>query len=412
MADAKTALVSQFRKSAAGAIVEERPASSAADSLTAASYQQRVRQQEILTNLGLLALKGTPFPELLDHTAELTAEGLGAEFCKVLEFLPARNRLLVRAGVGWGPGVIGSATVGADLESPAGYALRTGMPVISNHLENEERFRTPDLLVEYGIHRAANVILQGDGSPFGVLEVDSRSEGEFSEQDITFLQGAANLLGMAIERQRMEQDMRAALDRHQLLLREVNHRINNSLQIVGSMLHLQSKTTSSSEVQSHLHDASNRITAIARAHQRLYRTQEFTFVDLGAYLSEVCADFCAATPDCKIDVSAPENIVLKLDRAIAVALLINEFVTNAAKYAYPTGPCQVWVSVARVSAGIAIGVRDEGIGLPAGFDLANSKGLGMRLVSAFCTQLNATLTVNPRQPGTEFVISFPADPTA
>src|SRR5262249_32641600 len=75
------------------------------------------------------------------------------------------NRLLVRAGVGWHEGIVGVATVGADLESPSGFALRTGKPVISNHLENEQRFRTPELLVEHGIRRAMNVILQGDGSP-------------------------------------------------------------------------------------------------------------------------------------------------------------------------------------------------------------------------------------------------------
>jgi GAF domain-containing protein len=135
----------------------------------------------------------------VNHTARLTADGLGTEYCKVLEYRPAENRLLVRAGVGWEEGVVGHASVGADLASPAGYALRTGKPVISNHLENEERFRTPELLIEHGIRRAMNVILQGDGSPFGVLEVDSRSEGEFSVHDVAFLQGAANILGMAIE---------------------------------------------------------------------------------------------------------------------------------------------------------------------------------------------------------------------
>src|SRR6185503_432429 len=137
----------------------------------------------------------------------------------VMEFLPAEIRLVVRAGVGWEKGVVGHATVGADLASPAGYALRTGKPVISNHLENEQRFRTPELLARHGIRRAMNVILQGDGSPYGVLEVDSRSEGEFTERDISFLQGAANLLGMAIERQRMEQSLRAAVERNQLLLK-------------------------------------------------------------------------------------------------------------------------------------------------------------------------------------------------
>jgi len=71
---------------------------------------------------------------MLDHTARVTAEGLAAEYCKVMEYIPAENRLLVRAGVGWDEGVVGVASVGADLESPAGYALRTGKPVISNHL--------------------------------------------------------------------------------------------------------------------------------------------------------------------------------------------------------------------------------------------------------------------------------------
>jgi GAF domain-containing protein len=158
----------------------------------------------------------------------MAAEGLEAELCKILEYLPAENRLLLRAGVGWDPGLVGVASVGADLESPSGYALKTGKPVISNHLENEERFRTSELLRAHGVRRAINVILQGDGSPFGVLEVDSRSEGEFNEQDISFLQGAANILGMAIERQRYERNLRDALDRQKLLMQEINHRVKNS----------------------------------------------------------------------------------------------------------------------------------------------------------------------------------------
>ena len=82
----------------------------------------RIRQQEILAELGVLGLQGANFIGMLNHTARLTAEGLGAEFCKVLEYIPAENRLLVRAGVGWDEGVVGKASVGADLASPAGYA--------------------------------------------------------------------------------------------------------------------------------------------------------------------------------------------------------------------------------------------------------------------------------------------------
>ena len=86
-----------------------------------------------------------------------------------------------------------------------------------------------------------NVILQGDGKPYGVLEVDSRSGAEFFEHDLAFLQGAANILGMAIERERHDRSLTAALEKHQVLLKEMNHRIKNSLAIVASLLNLQAR---------------------------------------------------------------------------------------------------------------------------------------------------------------------------
>jgi GAF domain-containing protein len=209
-------------------VVERKPSHDVAEDLTGRALRLRIRQQELLAELGVLALQGTSFIDMLNHTARMTAEGLGVEYCKVLEYVPADNRLLVRAGVGWGEGVVGNATVGADLASPAGYALHSGKPVISNHLENEQRFRTPELLVDHSIRRAMNVILQGDGSPFGVLEVDSRSEGEFGEHDVAFLQGAPNILGMAIEQQQYQ---RANCKRRLTVIRSSSRRSTTASRI-------------------------------------------------------------------------------------------------------------------------------------------------------------------------------------
>jgi two-component sensor histidine kinase len=396
-----------FHSETSGFVAEEAPDNSSTD-VTAEALRLRVRQQEILAELGVLALQGTPFPELLDYAARVTAEGLKAEFSKVLEYMPSEARFLVRAGVGWDAGVIGSATVGADAASPAGFALRTGKAVISNHLENEERFRTPELLVEHGIRRAMNVILQGDAEPYGVLEVDSRSDGEFSANDITFLQGVANIVGMAIHRQRMEQKLTTALERQQLLAKEVNHRINNSLQIVATMLHLQATTTKSLDVQHALRDASTRIAAIARAHQQLYGTDHFDVLDLSTYLGDICHDLGEAMPGCKIHFAAPADLAVATDTAIPMALLVNELITNSAKYAYPERACEVWVAVQRSESNvISISVRDEGIGLPPDFELKSGKRLGMRLVNALSNQLKAELTVHRRKPGTEFLLNIP-----
>lgn len=106
-------------------VVEASSADLSNAEVTTRALRLRIRQQEILAELGVLALGRTSLAELLNQTARLTAEGMEVEFCKVLEYLPAQSRLLVRAGVGWNEGIVGVATVGADLESPSGFALHT-----------------------------------------------------------------------------------------------------------------------------------------------------------------------------------------------------------------------------------------------------------------------------------------------
>jgi two-component sensor histidine kinase len=390
-------------------VVERKPGDQESWEITERSLHLRIRQQEILAELGVSALQGIKFTELLNHVVRLVAEGLEAEYCKVLEYLPAENRFLVRAGVGWGEGVVGSATLGADLASPAGFALHTGKPVISNHLENEQRFRTPELLLEHGIRRAMNVILQGDGAPFGVLEVDSKSSGEFSKHDLAFLQGAANILGMAIEQQHSQRKLQGALDRHQLLLKEVNHRVKNSLQVVASMLHLQANAVGS-ELGESLNDAASRISAVGRAYDRLAFAADYEKIDLIAYLKEVLEDLERAVSPNVIHFEAPQEISISADRAILMGLIINELVSNAGKYAYPDRPGPIWVTVAQIEKrAVALSIRDEGVGLPTGFDLAKSKRLGTRLVSALSEQLGAELTKPSSATGSNFALLVPLE---
>jgi two-component sensor histidine kinase len=386
-------------------IVEPNPDGDAPD-LTRRALAQRIRQQEILSELGVLSLQHTTFEELLDKTAQLVAEGLQADYSKVMQYLPDEKRLLVRAGVGWPTGVVGQASVGADLASPAGFALRTGKPVISNHLENEDRFRTPELLVQHGVRRAMNVILQGDGTPFGVLEVDSRSEGEFVQHDLAFLQGAANILGMAIERQRHERSLKMALERQRLLLSELNHRVKNSLSIVSSMLSLQANTNDDESLKLHLREAASRVATVARAHERLYQTTDIEKLDVGAYITDVCGDL-PVTDGTTVSVEAAVGINLSMDRAISIALIVVELATNAMKHAYRGERSIVLVVLTMKGDTLVLSVTDEGRGLPAGFAPEKSKGLGMRIVVALAAQLNAELIVKRRDKGTSFELRIP-----
>jgi two-component sensor histidine kinase len=391
-------------------IVEPAPSDDHTDGLTRSALRQRIRQQELLAELGVRALQGATFLELLQHGARITAKGLEAEYCKVLEYLPSENRLLVRAGVGWEEGIVGSATVGADLESPSGYALRTGKPVISNHLENEQRFRTPELLANHGVRRAMNVILQGDGSAFGVLEVDSTSEGEFSEHDIAFLQGAANILGMAIEHQSYQRKLQAALDRYEVLLREVNHRVKNSLQVVSSMLQLQANAIGDPELTERLTEAASRVNAVGRAYERLAYTVDYEKIDLIEYLRQIIRDLEPTVAPSAIQFEASGAIEFAADRSILVGLVVTELVSNAGKYAYPDRPGgPIWVEVQRQpdEQAILLSVWDEGRGLPVDFDPAASKRLGTRLINALSQQLGGQLTRPTSPVGARFSLLIP-----
>ena len=289
------------------------------------------------------------------------------------------------------------------------FALHTGKPVISNHLENEERFRTPEILAQHGIYRAMNVILQGDGRPFGVLEVDSRSENEFVEHDLAFLQGAANILGMAIERERHGRNLEAALGRHQVLLQEMSHRVKNSLLIVTSMLQLQARDVGNPELTQHLEEAAHRVSAVARAHDQLFQGGDIERIDLGRYIEGICKDLDDSVAHCIIRTETQYEIEISADRAISAALVVNELIANAAKHAYASrqdGTIQIILAGAGDDK-VSISVHDEGTGLPPGFDLERPKGLGMRIVTSFVKQLKGTIEVRHHNPGSEFVVILP-----
>jgi two-component sensor histidine kinase len=116
-------------------------------------------------------------------------------------------------------------------------------------------------------------------------------------------------------------------------------------------------------------------------------------------------------PSCEVNVSAENGIEIQTDRAIPAVLLVNELVTNAAKYAYPAGNCRVWVTLSRSSTdNVLISVRDEGVGLPATFDIQSGRRLGMRLVRSFSQQLHGGLQVLRKDPGTEFILTMPIIP--
>ncbi|MEH6952983.1 histidine kinase dimerization/phosphoacceptor domain -containing protein (plasmid) [Nitrobacter sp. NHB1] len=361
----------------------------------------RLRQQSLLGEFGRLALQTRDIGQILQQAAELCAQGLETSFAKVLEYTPDDNRLLVRAGVGWAPGIIGNVSLGIDMESPAGYAFHTAQIVISNHLQEETRFRTPKLLSDHSIRRAINVLIPrgGEGNlPYGVLEVDSPDPGQFDVADADFLAGFAGLLGLAIERQHADTKLQAALDHQAMLTREMSHRVKNSLASVVGLLRVQARNALSEDVQNALKDAASRITTIAQVHDHLWRSTRIGFVDISDFAGGLCTKLQETIFGNKVTCRF-EHLMISADKAIPLGLLINELVTNAAKHAYPGGSGAIQVSGERRGVDLHVVVSDQGIGLPQDFDIDQPRAsLGFKVIKSLLAQLEGRMSINLEWP--------------
>ena len=165
------------------------------------------RLQAVVAELGERALKHTSLLEIVDDVTAQVARTLNLEYCKILEFLPNHEALLLRSGVGWKPGCVGHATVGVGKESQAGYTLLSNEPVIAEDLRTEKRFLGTALLHEHGVVSGITAVISTKDGPYGVLGAHTASRRTFTKNEVNFLQSVANVLGSAIERQRFEAEL-------------------------------------------------------------------------------------------------------------------------------------------------------------------------------------------------------------
>ena len=363
--------------------------SPAAINLSLSELSLRLRQQELVADFGRFAMKTNGFQAILDQASIIAALGLEASFAKVLEYLPGDMAFIVRSGVGWKDGVVGHTRLQGDLQSPAGYAFRSGKPVVSNHLANEQRFRTPKLLADHGIRSAVNVLIStNDAKPFGVLEGDSTHRGEFGDHDVAFLQALANTLAVAVEAQRRQDgreqlllEKEALLHEKDLLMQEVHHRVMNSLQLVQTILTMQARNLTNPEAKEQIEQASARIITVGTVHRRLYEGGSVVAADADQYLQRLLADmkemFPKGVDSRELEVDVPP-FSLSANDITALGLITSELITNALKY----GEGKIRIAVRQQTHGLELSVSDEGKGFPTDFDPAARQGLGMRLVAA------------------------------
>ncbi len=226
------------------------------------------------------------------------------------------------------------------------------------------------------------------------------------------------LIGTVLDitrRKKADEALRLALESKEILLREVNHRIKNSLQLVSSMLSLQSGRLDDPQLRAAIQEAQLRVQAVATVHERLYRSEDFKSVDLDVFLETLCRDLQKSVADedgdaIAVEVTA-EPVTIANDRAVPAALILNELLTNAIKYAYPERSGTVTVALKKLDEGrVSLTVADDGVGLPEAFAERRHASLGFRIIEGLVRQIGGELDICGSKPGTAITVTFDVAP--
>jgi two-component sensor histidine kinase len=211
-----------------------------------------------------------------------------------------------------------------------------------------------------------------------------------------------------------EAEVHASRDRYaalaaerEVLLREVNHRVGNSLQIIASLLHLQANSSNQDGVKAALTNAMGRVAAVAQVHRRLYTSHDLKSVLLNQYLEALLEDLRRSAEGNKMSrlTLKAEPIEIDPDRAVAIGIIVNELVMNAVKYAYPDGAGPIHIVLNANGDDLELSIADDGVGLNVKTD-PRSTGMGQRIVTAMAQKLDASVERDPQHAGTRIVLRF------
>jgi len=286
----------------------------------------------------------------------------------------------------------------------------------------------------------------------GLVELtDSQVERIFTDHEISLAQLLANQAASAVEnarlyqraqqeiaeRLRAEEQIKASLKEKELLLKEIHHRVKNNLQVISSLLSLQSKGTQDPSTMEMFRESQNRVRSMALIHEKLYRSEDLSRIDFGEYVRNLAAflvrSYRADAGPIALSVDA-HDAYLGIDSAVPCGLIINELVSNALKHAFSPSEDRSPDGVAACPGGqpvlagpgarenkeneihielrsdqddcLTLVVADNGVGFPTDLDFRNTQSLGMQLVNTLINQLRGTVELVSHG-GAQFKITFP-----
>lgn len=243
-------------------------------------------------------------------------------------------------------------------------------------------------------HKLILPILIQNNKNWGFVIVFNCLPTKWNITTIRLLTQITSQLGLAIDRLTFYYKMESELRQKNALLKEVHHRVKNNLQIMSSILRMQSRKVDKALLPV-LDDAQNRIYAMSLVHEQLYRTDNFAAINMRDYVHRlvqiIFGTYQERSKHIETVLEIPD-ISIPLEKTIPLGLILNELITNAIKYAFPEGRGKFTIQVTQTDTGIEIVIADNGVGLPADLDIHRAKTLGMILVADLTEQLEGKIS--------------------
>jgi PAS domain S-box-containing protein len=286
--------------------------------------------------------------------------------------------------------------------------------------EDEVAANFPGLLSVFtvGLRSFLSVPLISRNQVVGALHLLSRKYKAYAEKDLRLAECVANQIAGAVanarlflERKRAEEQLKASLKEKEILLREIHHRVKNNLQIISSLLRLQSRNIGDDAISRYFKESQDRVRTMAIIHERLYQSSDLARVDFAEYIKDLTVNLYRSygvsreTIGLRIHVN---NLFLDIDMANPCGLIINELVSNSLKYAFPGGERgEIFIDLRSDHDQIILTVGDNGGAFPKELDFRRTQSLGLQLVISLVEQLEGTIELHS-DGKTEFRIAFPA----
>lgn len=264
---------------------------------------------------------------------------------------------------------------------------------------------------EQGLQTLRRVLRTADGVPIVVLtglrdeEIADAAVRE-GAQDFLYkeqLDGdrLRRVIRHAIERHRLQSQIRAALMEKEVLLREVYHRVKNNLQVIQSLLKMQARSLEDERTRQALGEMAQRVYAMALVHEKLCRNTDLAAVSISAYVGEMFEGALSMqsleADQIRLELDV-ENIPLSFERAVPFGLLLNELICNSLKHGFPDGrKGTISISLHRAGKGVQVKLKDDGIGLLPGFDPSLCSSMGLQVATSLARQLRGELTFSSDQ---------------